>query len=242
MFRPAIRCRRPRSTSPARSVLFLNVNPIFARIARTSGERLVGQGLALGCTPPDGAEKLPPVSASLLEHGSQRFPAGCSGLRSRGWDRSRSSRLRSWCLWSSRVSSPRRELCRCMLGSDLPLILAANEPPAFIYRSVNTYPHLALATLGGGSDRATDAALAASARLVFVSTGMKSPRGQHGSRKVNLRDARRAISRRQPGPRPSAPWIRCSSNIHEIVPGTVDEVDGKVTFADASTTKHLPGS
>ena len=64
---------------------------------------------------------------------------------------------------------------------------------------------------------------------------MKSPRGQDGSRKVNLRDARRAISRRQPGPRPSAPWIRCSSNIDKIVPGTVDEVDGKVTFADAST-------
>ncbi len=116
MSRPAIRCRRPRSTSPARSVLFLNVIPIFARIARTNGERLAGQGLALGCAPPDGAEKLPPVSASQLEHGSQRFPAGCLRLPSRGGiGRDRFAFDLDGAMVKPRSSLGCNELCRCLL-------------------------------------------------------------------------------------------------------------------------------
>ena len=63
--------------------------------------------------------------------------------------------------YARRVNAALRDV---LAGSDLPLVLASNEPLASIYRSVNSYPHLARETLYGGSDRLTDAEFAASAR------------------------------------------------------------------------------
>src|SRR5205823_13098411 len=47
-------------------------------------------------------------------------------------------------------------------GLDVPLILAANEPIASIFRSVNSYPQLAPATIAGSPETASDAELAQS--------------------------------------------------------------------------------
>src|ERR1700688_4052233 len=52
-------------------------------------------------------------------------------------------------------------------GSDVPLVLAASEPLASIYRSVNTYAHLAKARIEGSPVNLTDAQLADRGRALL---------------------------------------------------------------------------
>jgi hypothetical protein len=54
-----------------------------------------------------------------------------------------------------------------LTGLELPLILAAAEPLASIYRSLNSYPHLVEPGIPGNPENATDAELAAAARTVL---------------------------------------------------------------------------
>ncbi|OLT13726.1 hypothetical protein BJF78_21295 [Pseudonocardia sp. CNS-139] len=54
-----------------------------------------------------------------------------------------------------------------LTGLELPLVLAATEPMDAIYRSVNSYPHLAGPGIPGSPEEATDEQLAASARTVL---------------------------------------------------------------------------
>ncbi|MFF5988359.1 baeRF11 domain-containing protein [Prauserella flavalba] len=54
-----------------------------------------------------------------------------------------------------------------LTGLELPLILAAAEPLNAIYRSLNSYPHLAGAGITGSPEGSTDAELAAAARTVL---------------------------------------------------------------------------
>src|SRR5258707_8553202 len=54
-----------------------------------------------------------------------------------------------------------------LTGSDIPLVLAASEPLASIYRSVNTYTHLATAGIDGSPVHSTDAPLADPARRLL---------------------------------------------------------------------------
>lgn len=121
-----------------------------------------------------------------------------------------------------------------LAGSDLPLILAANEPLATIYRSVNTYPHLAAQVLGGSPDRLTDAELAAAARPVLDALNQ-----------AELSTWRELFARREPQGRAStdiANTARAATmgavdsllvDIDAVVPGTVGEEDGKVIFAES---------
>jgi hypothetical protein len=122
-----------------------------------------------------------------------------------------------------------------LAGSDLPLILAANEPLATIYRSVNTYPHLAAATLGGSPDRLTDAQLAAAARPVLDALNQEELAAWRG-----------LFAKREPQGRAStdiAGIARAATmgavdsllvDIDAVVPGTVGEEDGKVAFAEGA--------
>lgn len=52
-------------------------------------------------------------------------------------------------------------------GRDVPLILAAADPLESIYRSVNSYPHLADATIHGNPENVSDTDFAAKARLIL---------------------------------------------------------------------------
>jgi hypothetical protein len=52
-------------------------------------------------------------------------------------------------------------------GSELPLILAASQPMAAIYRTACTYPHLAESRIHGSPDSATDAELADEAQSIL---------------------------------------------------------------------------
>jgi len=54
-----------------------------------------------------------------------------------------------------------------LVGRDVPLILAASEPIDAIFRSVNSYPHLADRSLPGSPEASTDAELGEAARGVL---------------------------------------------------------------------------
>jgi hypothetical protein len=54
-----------------------------------------------------------------------------------------------------------------LTGSSLPLVLAASQPMAALYRSVNTYPHLVAEREHGNPDTATDAELGDAARAIL---------------------------------------------------------------------------
>lgn len=124
-----------------------------------------------------------------------------------------------------------------LAGSDLPLILAANEPLATIYRSVNSYPHLAAATLGGSPDRLTDSQLAAAARPVLDAVNQEviaawrelfTKRGPQGRATSDIAHAARAAT--------MGAVDSLLVDIDAVVPGTVGEEDGKVAFAEGAGT------
>lgn len=66
--------------------------------------------------------------------------------------------------YARKVDTALREV---LTGSDLPLILAASQPMAAMYRSVNTYPHLVAEREHGNPDTTTDAELADAARGIL---------------------------------------------------------------------------
>lgn len=66
--------------------------------------------------------------------------------------------------YARQVEQALRDLLR---GSDIPLVLAASESLSAIYRSLNTYPHLAAQGIDESPETMSDAQLAAAAREVL---------------------------------------------------------------------------
>ena len=93
-------------------------------------------------------------------------------------------------------------------GSGLPLILAAAEPLASIYRSVNTYPQLADAIIEGSPEGLTEAELADRARPILdgiYRDQIAACRTLFQERRTRV--GRRRTSPRRHGPQRSARWI-----------------------------------
>lgn len=118
-------------------------------------------------------------------------------------------------------------------GSDIPLVLAATEPLASIYRSVSTYPRLAEATIEGSPGRLTDGQLAERARAVLdglyrdelAALGtLFETRENQGRATTDVAQAARAAT--------FGAVSILLVDIDEITPGAVDDDDGTVTFAD----------
>jgi hypothetical protein len=122
-----------------------------------------------------------------------------------------------------------------LTGSDIPLVLAASEPLASIYRSVNTYTHLAKAGIDGSPVRSTDAQLADRARalldgqyrdeiaqwkMAFVA------RENEGRATTDIAHAARAAT--------YGAVETMLVDIDEVIPGTVGEKDGAVTLAKSA--------
>ncbi len=119
-----------------------------------------------------------------------------------------------------------------LTGSDIPLVLAASEPLASIYRSVNTYTHLAKAGIDGSPVRSTDAQLADRARALL-----------DGLNRDEIAQWKMAFAARENEDRATTDIARAARaatygavetmlvDIDEVVPGTVDETDGTITFA-----------
>ena len=66
--------------------------------------------------------------------------------------------------YARRVDTALRQV---LTGSDLPLILAASQPMAALYRSVNTYPHLVPEREHGNPETSSDSELAEAARAIL---------------------------------------------------------------------------
>jgi len=119
-----------------------------------------------------------------------------------------------------------------LTGADIPLLLAATLPLAPIYRSVNSYAHLA-ATGIGSPGSLTDAQLAERARAVLdeiyrdeIAQWRMLFRSRDETDRATTDIARAARA---------ATFGAVESmlaDIDEVIPGTVDETDGAVTFSD----------
>ncbi|WP_017582764.1 baeRF11 domain-containing protein [Nocardiopsis valliformis] len=120
-------------------------------------------------------------------------------------------------------------------GSGVPLILAATEPLAGIYRSVNSYVHLAAPGIDGNPENVSDAELAGEARTVLdelyrIELARQRERlEEHESRGLtatDLSDVARAAT--------FGAIDTLLVDIDEVVPGLVDEETGAVSFHDRS--------
>lgn len=120
-----------------------------------------------------------------------------------------------------------------LAGRNIPLVLAATQPLAAIYRSVNTYPHLAAAGIDGSPETLGDAELAQRARPVL-----------DGLYQEELDEWRQLFRTRESQGRATADIAQAARaatfgavdsllvDIDSVTPGTVREEDGAVTFAE----------
>ncbi|MBX9590802.1 MAG: hypothetical protein K2X43_15945 [Hyphomonadaceae bacterium] len=125
-----------------------------------------------------------------------------------------------------------------LAGRHTPLILAATEPLASIFRSVNTYPGLVEDMIATSPDRMSNAQLAAAARpmldkahareLDAIKMLFEDRKGQ-GRATSDISDAARAAT--------FGAIEQLMIDIDEVVPGTVDATDGRVTFAEGPDAK-----
>lgn len=123
-------------------------------------------------------------------------------------------------------------LRRYLHGSDIPLILAASDTLAAIYRAVNTFPHLLQAGIVDSPETLTDAALAERARGVLDGLyrdeiaawgALFEQRAGQGRAVSDVAVAARAAVR---GAIDSA-----LVDIDVVVPGTLDPESGAITLA-----------
>ena len=119
-------------------------------------------------------------------------------------------------------------------GLDLPLILAAAEPMASIYRSVNSYPHLLAGGVGGNPEAVSDAVLAESGRRLLDDLYAAELRTTQETYAVRA-SQRRASSDVAEVARAATYGLGGTVlvDIDEVRPGSVDEETGAVTFDDA---------
>jgi hypothetical protein len=119
-------------------------------------------------------------------------------------------------------------------GQERPLIIAAAEPMASIFRSVSTYPHTLGEYLGGSADHTADHVLADQARGVLDSlyaadiaalAGLYATRENQGRASNDIAQAARAAT--------FGAIDTLVVDMDAVVPGTVDDEDGAVTFATA---------
>jgi hypothetical protein len=120
-----------------------------------------------------------------------------------------------------------------LAGRDTPLILAATEPVASIFRSVSSHPALASETISSSPDRVSDADLAASARPILDRIYAREieelrvlfeRRRDQGRATTDVAHAARAAT--------FGAIEQAMVDIDSIIPGTVDDADGRVTFGE----------
>lgn len=122
-------------------------------------------------------------------------------------------------------------------GRDVPLILAATEPIASIFRSVSSYPRLLAETIDGNPEERSDADLATAARGVL-----------DGYYAEQLTDARHAYEVRQGQGRAQSDLADIARSatyglvdtlfvdIDSFVPGTVDPQSGAIEYRQTASS------
>ncbi len=120
-----------------------------------------------------------------------------------------------------------------LTGHDLPLILAATEMMASLYRTVNSYPHLAETREAGNPEARTDAELANSARAILddiyaaelvAVRELFELRSSQGRAATDLSDLARLST--------MGAVDTVLVDIDETLPGSIDEETGAITFDD----------
>jgi Bacterial archaeo-eukaryotic release factor family 8 len=126
-----------------------------------------------------------------------------------------------------------------LTGLELPLILAATEPLDAIYRSLNSYPHLAGLGIPGNPEGATDAELAATARTILDQVYAQElsavrdrfeQRFSQGRASADLAMIARAATQ--------GAVDTLIVDIDAKVPGYVDEESGAVTHAEDDASSY----
>lgn len=122
-----------------------------------------------------------------------------------------------------------------LAGHERPLIIAAAEPMASIYRSVASYPHVAAQVIQGSPEHSADHDLAGAARGVLDGiyaselghlAELYAARAGQGRATADIGQAARAAT--------FGAVDTLIVDIDAVVPGEVGEEDGAVTFAEAS--------
>jgi hypothetical protein len=120
-----------------------------------------------------------------------------------------------------------------LAGRETPLLLAAAEPLASIYRNASSYPALLAEGISASPDRMSDSELAAASREILAAhhaaqieaaMGLFASRGNEGRATSDITQAARAASQ--------GAVEMLLVDIEAAQPGLVD-ADGAVTFADA---------
>jgi hypothetical protein len=136
-------------------------------------------------------------------------------------------RMRQYCREVDRALRP------ILAGLDVPLVLAATEPLDSIYRSVNTYPHLAAESVPGSPEAASDTDLVAGARRVLdalYAAELESVRQLYERRASQGRTAQDVVDLARAATFGAVDTVMV--DIDDVVPGSVDEESGRVTFAE----------
>lgn len=124
-------------------------------------------------------------------------------------------------------------------GRDTPLVLAATEPLAPIFRALNNYPALAAEGIATSPDRLSDGELADAARPVLdrryaneVAAAKALFEKRLGERRAttDIADAARAATQGQ--------VELLLVDIDHNVPGSVDEIDGTVSYSSAGAASY----
>ena len=121
-------------------------------------------------------------------------------------------------------------------GVGTPLILAATEPLDSIFRSVNSYPHLAPTSIPGNPETISDADLAASARGVLdelYARELSEIRELFEVRRVQQRALVDVAEVARAATYGAVDTVLV--DIDEVVPGSIDEQSGAVTFTSPAT-------
>ena len=120
-------------------------------------------------------------------------------------------------------------------GVGVPLILAAAEPLDSIFRSVNSYPNLAPATIPGNPERTPDAELAARAREILDDLYAQELRQTSELFDIRLAEGRALFDVGDVARAATYGAIdTVLVDIDEVVPGSIDEETGAVIVSPAA--------
>jgi hypothetical protein len=121
-------------------------------------------------------------------------------------------------------------------GEHAPLIVAAAEPLASVYRAASSYPHTAAQVISGSADHTPDHVLAGEARKVLDTiyaaelaelAGLFTTREAQGRATTDIAHAARAAT--------FGAVDTLIVDMDEVVVGTVADEDGAVTFAETAS-------
>ncbi len=134
--------------------------------------------------------------------------------------------------YARQVDAALRDL---LAGCRLPLVLAAVEGLGAIYRSVNSYPHLAAAGIEGNPERLSDAELAAGARTILDDLYRAQIADWQATFKTRLNEDRATTDLVRAARAATFGGVASLMvDMDQTVPGTIDETDGQVTLAESA--------